>query len=41
MFNGDDILKLHPDTITEAWESWTRDHDVSRTKISITYIRHR
>lgn len=27
MINGDDILKIHPDNITEAWESWTRDHD--------------
>lgn len=27
MVNGDDILKIHPDNINEAWESWTRDHD--------------
>ncbi|KAM0803527.1 hypothetical protein BDR22DRAFT_945213 [Usnea florida] len=27
MINGDDILNIHPDNITEAWESWTRDQD--------------
>ncbi|CAD6584188.1 MAG: hypothetical protein ASARMPREDX12_001547 [Alectoria sarmentosa] len=27
MVNGDDILNIHPENITEAWKSWTRDHD--------------
>ena len=41
MIIGDDILNIHPDNITEAWESWTRDHDVSRSKAVITSIWHR
>lgn len=27
MLNGHDILNIHQDNITEAWKSWTRDHD--------------
>ena len=34
MLVGDDISNIHPDNITEAWESWTRDCDVSRSKPS-------
>ena len=41
MVNGDDILNIHPDNITEAWESWTRDHDVSTSKVVITSNWHR
>lgn len=41
MVNGNEILNIHPDNITEAWESWTRDHDVSRSIIVITLDWHR
>ena len=34
---GDDILNIHPDNITEAWESWTRDFDVSISKTVTTF----
>ena len=27
---GDDILNIHPENISDAWESWTRDFDVSK-----------
>ena len=33
MINGNDIMTIHPENITEAWESWTRDHDVSTSKV--------
>lgn len=38
MVNGDVILNIHPDNITDAWESWTRDHDVSRSKVAVKLI---
>ena len=41
MVNGDDILNTYPDNITEAWESWTRDHDVSRSKAAMAFNSHR
>ena len=41
MVNGDDILNIHPDNITEAWESWTRDHDVSGRKSAIAFSSQR
>ena len=33
---GDDILNIYPDNIPDAWESWTRDFDVSRSKAVTT-----
>ena len=41
MSNGDDILDIHPDNITEAWASWTRKYDVSRSKAVITFSLRR
>ena len=38
---GDDILKILPDNIPDAWESWTRDFDVSRRKAVATLNLHR
>lgn len=38
---GDDILNIHPDNILVAWESWTRDFDVSRRKAVATLNLHR
>ena len=38
---GDEILGIYPDRIPEAWESWTRDYDVSRSKAVATMNLHR
>ena len=38
MVVGDDILNIYPDNVPEAWESWTRDFDVSRSKAVATLI---
>ena len=29
--NGDDILKIHPDNVIEAWRTWAEANNVSAT----------
>ena len=38
---GDEILNIYPDNIPDAWESWARDFDVSRSKAVSVLNLHR